>query len=272
MFDSTQLSSNSIQLYHLELDGGQCELAKPDPKLEQLISFYWLLTITDETLDLEVIPDIAVDLVVSPDITSFAALYFPVNQKFHIPLCGPVRYSGVCFKSDSVADFFNVELHYLRALSVGLNTIQTLSIEDLVDNIQGVVTIDKCAQIFDLFFLKRLSKKNFLRPQKLQTTPQNLLKLLQQSVGANNIQSVCNTLQISERQFRRLSDDLFGLSPKKLQNVLRLQATVAELLSDEQFPTQDLFYDDSHRIRELKRLTGMTPGEIRRMAEMYNQS
>ena len=158
---------HAIQLYHLELDGGRCELAAPDPCLAQLIDYYWLLTVSAASIDLQVIPDAAIDLVISLDIEGFAALYLPVARMRTIPIGGPVRFAGVCFRPDRTRD-------------------------------------------------------------------------------------------------------LLGLGPKRVQRVLRLQAALAELLTSDEATEQDLYFDDSHRIRELKRLTGFTPGQIRRMAETYN--
>ena len=73
---------------------------------------------------------------------------------------------------------------------------------------------------------------------------------------------------VSERQFRRETRRLFGLSPKKIQRIVRLQRAIGELI-DGRLSTTD-YHDDSHRIRELRALTGWTPGEIRHLAETYN--
>ena len=266
-----RLPTQSIQLYHLELVGGHCEISQPDTRLKEFIDYYWLLTVTAPRLELEVIPDTAVDLVLSPDSNTFAALYFPVNAKFNIPLDGPVKYAGICFKSSNAATLLGHDLAQLRKLSIGVDTLQTLNIERLASDIMHLQTITAYTDMFNRFWLSRL---NATRPVQQPDRPinrQNVLALLQDSVGENNLKKVCQTLDISERQFRRLSSNLFGLSPKKLQNILRLQATLAELLATDQLPEQDLFFDDSHRIKEIKRLTGMTPGEIRQMAENYNQ-
>jgi len=99
-----------------------------------------------------------------------------------------------------------------------------------------------------------------------------MIAALEDTMGSGSIAQISATLGVSERQFRRLSVDLFGLSPKKLQSILRLQKALEELFYCEPDQIQDLYYDDSHRIRELKRLTGCTPGQIRKLAEKYNHS
>ena len=77
---------------------------------------------------------------------------------------------------------------------------------------------------------------------------------------------------LSERQFRRVINDLTGLTPKQVHRILRMQQALWALLHPNSPLPSSEFYDDSHHIRELKSLTGLTPGEIRRMAEIYNKS
>lgn len=261
----------SKQLYHLSLDGGVCELAVVDPQLSVYIDYYWLLTIEQPTLLLEVIPDTAVDLVVSPDIPDFAGLYFPVSERFSIELEGPVRYAGVCFRSSSASDLLNSELNTLSQLNIGADIIQMLKIERMLADIQNTGSICHLTNVLDDFWVSRLEKVNCLDKGHTRINHCELISALERSLGADSIPAICETLGVSERQFRRLSNDLFGISPKKLQNILRLQSVLEELFQCESSQITDLYYDESHRIRELKRLTGCTPGQIRKMAEKYNK-
>ena len=63
---------------------------------------------------------------------------------------------------------------------------------------------------------------------------------------------------------------LFGFGPKKIQRIMRLQASLRALLTPDTLATDDGFYDEAHRIKEIRSLTGLTPGQSRRMAEIYN--
>lgn len=270
MLGSVALRTNSKQLYHLHLDGGECLLAKPAYELHEFIDYYWLLTITAPRLELAVIPDTAVDLVLSPDISGFAAMYFPVSEKFGISLQGPVHYVGVCFRSAQVEKITGSKIGELRQLQFGASTIDHLAIADLTSDIRHCTELVVLKETLDNFWLRRLSHIDQFcsRPPSLSQT--ELIRKLENALGNESIASVCASLQLSERQFRRLSNELFGLSPKKIQNVLRLQIALSELFSHKPQQIRDLYYDDSHRIRELKRLTGLTPQQIRHMAEKYN--
>jgi len=270
MFGPNPTSNKPIQLYHWTLDGGECVLDTPNSKLIPYVHFYWLLTISAPSLNLEVIPDTAVDLVLSPTMPDFAALYFPVNEKFQLPLQGPIQYAGICFKSTTATDLLDHDLDQLRDLSFGSDTISTIDISSLISAAQGLRSMADFSRVFDQFWLQRITPQK-PRPQPTRTLSHaELMVAVEESMGAGSIPSICKALAISERQFRRVSNELFGLSPKKLQNVLRLQSALTELLTADSRQLQNYYYDDSHRIRELKRLTGFTPKELRGMAEKYN--
>jgi len=270
MLGSQPQLSKAKQLYHLKLNGGKCELAKPDVQLGLYIDYYWLLTIEQPSLALEVIPDTAIDLVLSPDIGDFAALYLPTDQKFTLDLEGPIQYAGICYRSETAPELLGLDLAVLSRLEVGRDTSESLRIASLMEDLQGVNIISSTVERFDRFWLAQLEKKASKNTNTTRISHQDLIDAVESTVGTGSIAGVCEVLGVSERQFRRLSKDLFGLSPKKLQRVLRLQAALDELFRSDAQQLQDLYYDDSHRIKELKRLTGYTPNRIRRMAEKYN--
>jgi AraC-like DNA-binding protein len=272
---------NSRQLYHLELDGGQCQLAAPAEELTPFVDYYWVLSIDQPQLRLEVIPDTAVELVMSPDLPDFAALYLPVSKPFEIALEGPIHYSGVCFRSERAAEILAQPFQSLGQLCMGVETIDALGIHALVASLQQVTDPSRVAAIANAFWQSRLQENNAAARSgsvsgseegaaHTRISHHQMITALEETAGAGSIAQISHTLGISERQFRRLSGDLFGLSPKQLQNTLRLQSALTELFRCEPRQLLDLYYDDSHRIRELKRLTGCTPKQIRRMAEKYN--
>lgn len=239
------------------------------PELSHLIDYYWLLTIAAPEMELEIIPDTAIDLVLCHEIAHFAALYFPTTEIQRIRLQGPVNYAGICFRPAAINLLFESELADLRKLDTGLNTIESLDIGTLVAGIQETTDIRKLKSEFDQFWVDRMET---VGDSESTLCHSELIKLLEGSLGNESVASVCRSLQISERHFRRLSTEMFGLSPKKIQRILRLQVVLTELFECERQQIQDLYYDDSHRIRELKNLTGFTPQQIRKMAEKYNQS
>ncbi len=74
-----------MQLYHIGDPLVECHLLEPDDQLKLGIYYFWHINIAPGPVNLAVIPDNAIDLVMSPDLADFSALYFPVVEKFSIP-------------------------------------------------------------------------------------------------------------------------------------------------------------------------------------------
>ncbi|MEM9091123.1 MAG: hypothetical protein AAGC93_20555 [Cyanobacteria bacterium P01_F01_bin.53] len=70
-----------FQLYQLGTDKVTCHCALPSQRLSTFIYYYWWLDVADGETSLEVIPDNATDLVMSPSIDEFSIVYLPTPEK-----------------------------------------------------------------------------------------------------------------------------------------------------------------------------------------------
>ena len=273
MFGAPENSYSPLQVYHLDRPGINCVREKPAEALQKHIYYYWLLRIKVSTFDLEVIPDNSVDLVMSPELENFSTLYFPVAENFTIPLQGPIVYIGTCFKVTQLECCLGCELATLKSLEPGSATSERLHLTGVIDRIQGCQQLAEITPILDTFWQSRINSDSLGNTKAgMALNHQRWLEVIEQSLGQHGLGTIAAQLGLSERQFRRVSTQLFGLSPKKIQRVQRLQSAMHELISADSLGIENHYYDDSHRIKELKKLTGLTPGEIRRMAEIYNQA
>ena len=236
----------------------------PASTLVSRIHYYWELRIESANFRLSVIPDAAVDIVFSPDVPELCVAYPPSAERWQLDLEGPVRYLGICMPVARLQSNLGHTVQALGCLEVGYETILALDLESIADSIQSGLTLQQFSDLCDNHFLSRSAEDIDGKSKDLHR-----LQSLIGALSTDQIARIAERWHVSERQLRRLTSDWVGMSPKKIQNVQRLQATLAELLTGSP-GTRDDFYDDSHRIRELRRLTGLTPGEIRRMAEKYN--
>ena len=265
MFGNIRNLSVPGQLYHTNLNGAKTVLAEPAEQLSGDIFYYWLMHIETSRFDLEVIPDGALDLVVSPSIKEFSAVYPPVINKFVIPLQGPVIYAGVSFEPEAAQKYLAADLDVLSRLEPGVATTQALALENLVKKVQGVTDIEAIKAIFD----QTLQAWNSPSAKRLK---KSAYQCFIEELDATSTEKVAKKLGISARQFRRTVHDISGLPPKQMQRIVRLQQLLHKLYTSQNLEVEDGFYDDSHRIREVKELVGITYGELRKMAEIYNSS
>jgi len=259
-----------LQLYQLGTDQLTCHCALPSQRLSTFIYYYWWLDVADGETLLDVIPDNATDLVMSPSIEEFSVVYLPTSEKFSIQLTGPISYVGVSFRTEQMPMFFGMDLSVIKSLAPGEHTTTRLGIQALVNEVQHLQSSNKLADQLDLLLTERLTQS----PTNLSTVQtldiNNVLTAMQSSVGEVGVNAIAKHFGLSDRQFRRIMHSLFGFGPKKIQRVMRLQASLRALLTPDTLATDDGFYDEAHRIKEIRSLTGLTPGQIKRMAEIYN--
>lgn len=259
-----------LQLYHLTGDGVRCYRVAPADHLQTWIYYYWWLEVAPGNTTIEVIPDNAVDLVMSPEIEQFSILYLPASEKFIIPLNGPIVYVGISFRAGFVGDYFNISQDVMRDLTPGENTTTTLSITELVRGVQELEQPDQLAIALNNLVSARLSHRQSNSGKATKLNVDKALAAMQASVGMNGMEDVAEQFGLSDRQFRRIMSSLFGYGPKKVQRVMRLQSSLKEIFASELLAEDDGFFDEAHKIKEVRALTGLTPGQIRKMAEIYN--
>ena len=265
MFRNIYQQSVPGQLYHFDTDQIQTTLHKPSGELADMVYYYWLMVIKPGDVALEIIPDGAIDLVMSPEMPGFCAFYLPKIKKYSIPLVGPVRYFGVCFEPEAAQHCFGLNLKEMAALSMGSETKHAACIDDLVDGIQGIQQFESAVRVFD----EQFSAMRSLRPKKFT---QSIYQHFVESLDTAGVKEVAERVGVSERQFRRSVHDISGLTPKQMQRITRLQNLLRVMFDPNEIDGYDGFFDDSHRIKETKGLLGKTVGQIEKMSEKYNQS
>jgi len=261
------------QLYQLGgTPGVECHLLPPAAGLGSTVHYHWVLDISAERVELPVIPDHAFDLVLCPAPEDFAALYFPVERAFTIALEGPISYVGSCLRLEQLGELLGLDAAELRALSPGTETIEALELAPLIGQLGESGEHALIGRCLDEFVRSRERRARQRRDKDgggaANGIYPSLFERFLDALEPGRVAELARQVGVSERQLRRETHRLFGLAPKKIQRIVRLQRAIAELVDDAP-PVAD-YHDDSHRTRELRALTGWTPGEIRRLAEKYN--
>ncbi len=259
-----------LQLYQLGADKVQCFRFAPSEYLKPYIHYYWWLDIAAGETTLEIIPDNAIDLVMSPDIADFSVLYLPASEKFSISLNGPITYVGISFRASTANTFFNVSSDVMKDCMAGIGATECLRIESIVAGVQQLNQPEDIANTLDALATARLENMPAIRKSAIKLNIEKVLAAMQASVGPSGMDAIASRFGLSDRQFRRIMGSLFGYGPKKIQRVMRLQASLKEILAANSDTQQDGFYDQAHKIKEIRALTGLTPGEIKKMSEIYN--
>jgi len=111
-------------------------------------------------------------------------------------------------------------------------------------------------------FCKKISKGILEQnKQKIDGRKQKLFNHIYETNGALKVKEYAQYVFWSERQINRYFNQTFGLSLKAFCNILRFKASFQHIKEGNLFPEQN-FADQAHFIREVKRLTKVTPKRL----------
>src|SRR5580704_5827912 len=182
------------------------------------------------------------------------------NKQFRISLVGlETKPKAVPKQGDSAffAISFNpLAMEYILHHSIAdiLNTGKTLpdnfwdfTIDDLLD--------------FDMFCKKASQKILSLLPKEIDERKRKLFELIFALDGEISVKDLSAKLFWSARQINQYFNRQFGLSLKAYCNILRFQASLSHIQDGRLFPQLN-YYDQSHFIKEIKKLSGVSPKEL----------
>jgi AraC-like DNA-binding protein len=116
---------------------------------------------------------------------------------------------------------------------------------------------------FDAFCIKASQKIRSLLPDQIDSRKQELFDLIYASNGTVTVKELSEKVFWSSRQINRYFNQQFGLSLKAYCNILRFRASFQYIKEGKLFPQQN-FADQSHFIKEVKKLAGVSPKELKR--------
>src|SRR6187551_2773962 len=92
---------------------------------------------------------------------------------------------------------------------------------------------------------------------------QKLFDLIYSSNGSLPVKELSDKVFWSSRQINRYFNEQFGISLKAYCNILRFRASFSHIKDGKLFPHEN-FADQSHFIKEVKKLSGVSPKELKR--------
>jgi len=114
---------------------------------------------------------------------------------------------------------------------------------------------------FDAFCDTITMKITALLPEAVDMRKRRLFELVFTSYGEISITELSEKISWSPRQINRYFNQQFGLPLKAYCKILRFQASLSHIRDGTLYPQRN-FTDQSHFIKEVKRLSGVSPKEL----------
>lgn len=228
------------------------KLIKPDKSFADFVESFWMLeNQSDSEKEVVILPDGRIDLFFSQSAT----------EPFHVTLSGiethadkamlapKTRMFAISFKLLATEYILDQPvsglLNYAKHLPAGF---WDFDVSDLQD--------------FDLFCEKASRRIQSLLPDSIDNRKRQLFELIYTSNGAMTVKELSEKVAWSSRQINRYFNQQFGISLKVYCNILRFRASFHHIKEGKLFPEQN-FADQSHFIKEVKKLAGVLPKELK---------
>ncbi|MCF0051506.1 AraC family transcriptional regulator [Dyadobacter sp. LJ53] len=228
------------------------ELIKPDRSLDDFVESFWMLQNQSDT-DKEVIvlPDGRIDLIFTKSII----------QAIQTTLL------GIGTHPDKVILTKNTTMFAVSFKLLAAEYVFKSSISKLLNNAQNLPpnywNFDASElNDFTLFYKKSSQIIQLLLPTEIDKRKEKLFRLIYSSNGELTVKELSEKVFWSSRQINRYFNQQFGLSLKAYCNILRFRASFQHIKDGSVFPQQN-FADQSHFIKEVKKLSGALPKELK---------
>lgn len=95
----------------------------------------------------------------------------------------------------------------------------------------------------------------------------DIINYMGKRAGMIRVSQICNIFNIGPRSLQRHFKDEIGISPMELLQIFRINKAIRLLNSKKDFDLTEIsylsgYYDQSHFIKDIKNITGITPGQI----------
>ena len=229
------------------------KLIKPDKSLAAFVESFWQLqNHSASNKDVVILPDGRIDLFFSQSAT----------EPFHITL------SGLETHPDQATIATKTIMFAISFKLLATEYIFQNAVSNLLDNAKHLPSDfwDFSAndlQNFDLFCKKASQKIQSLLPKEIDNRKKKLFDLIYSSNGSLTVSELSEKVGWSSRQINRYFNQQFGISLKAYCGILRFRASFHHIKDGKLFP-QENFADQSHFIKEVKKLAGVSPKELKR--------
>ncbi len=222
---------------------------QPKGMLNSLVSCFWQYENNRRNLHHTILPDGYFELIVAFKKQELQHVYLRglITEPLEVISAKTSHLFGVRFKLITAEYLFQQELAGL------LNSMQHLA--------PDFWQINQIASLNFSGFVQHISTQIY-RILPLQKLDQRKLKLFQLIYQNSNtsVQSFAHQVGWSSRQINRYFNQQFGICLKHYLEIMRCSNSYADI-SKGSFHS-DLYYDQSHFIKEVKKHTGYTPKEL----------
>ena len=166
---------------------------------------------------------------------------------------------GAFFHPYAMSVIFNLPVHHLTNHNIAIADLLGKEGRSLEEQIISATKTQERVKIISQFFENKLKHSTF-NDSNLITVVQSIV----QQRGVVNITNLCESHFLSQRNLERKFKDLTGFSPKTFARIVRFEESISTATTQQDLSLTELayefeYYDQSHMIKDFKKLSGESP-------------
>ncbi len=234
--------------------------------LKKMVACFWWLEPRDNGSFLA-IPDACVDLVFELSSPNRIYLIGSHTKYREFSISHNTKYLGLRFMPGAINNFIDIDLSFSKNTVIQLDSLGELTINKIISSISILENKDRCKSQIEEWIRSNL-KNNIIN--------QNVMCVINEVINKNGEialdDSLSATTELCSRQVRRVVRKLTGLSLKEISRIIRFQSALKKLTEGRNVKVDygEVFFDQSHMIREFKCFTGFTPKKFIKMSVLSN--
>jgi AraC-like DNA-binding protein len=265
--------------------GKKIEIAGPSELFKPFIKYYKYIE-SDITGILKVVPLTYVELYFNfTHINLFSPGYFDLDnplvhlaglqeyeQNIFTHMYGTDRNGGfaIVFQPQGFYHLFNVKSSDFYKYCINGESIFKNDIYHLWEQLEAFDNVIDMKNLFECY-LSKCAKQSSCRFDLIN----NIISYMDNSNGMTRVSQICDIFNVTPRSLDRHFKDEIGISPKELLNIFRINKAIRLIFDN---PDCDLtrisylsgYYDQSHFIKEIKKITGISPRHLQERGTIKN--
>ncbi len=254
------------------------QIAKPSESLRAFVRYYKYVE-SDLTGTMKSVPVVSDELYFNfTHIRLFSPGYFYLdNPKVH--MAGLLEYNqdayshaygtyrgggfAIVFQPMGFYNIFGIKSKDFFKYAVPCEMILNNEIINLWEKLQEFSNVFEMKEIVERFLLKNI-KKVSVRPDIIN----NIFSCIDMYDGMITVSQLSKWFNTSTRSLQRQFRDDIGISPKDLMHIFRINKALRMMTDNNESDLSEIgylsgYYDQSHFIRDIKKITGITPGKLK---------
>ena len=244
----------------------------PSLPLRNWVQSFWQLSVPKGKYYYRSVPDNCVDLIVNANCSQDIYIVAPFSSSIVFELEGPAIYFGIRFQVLGHSGIITTPLGEWGGAGVmqASELLPSHILDSIYERLSGTLKFELRCQNLATYLLS-ISVDHY---QGIDLRLARYVRFCNELVASRICISdqQCAEFGLSSRQLRRLSQHYMGLSPRELARVFRFQSMLNRMnVSNDMEAWADHYHDQPHFIREFKRLSGVTPTQLRDLSVLYNK-